>query len=103
LSVVAELENQDGQLRPGLFVQADLTIESGAQVLSVPASAVVTHEQESFVFVQEKIGTYRRVNVQIGRQTDEWVEVVSGLTTGDPVVVHGSFVLKSELLLEPEE
>ena len=103
VSIVAEMDNRDAMLRPGQFVQATLTVGSPAPVLAVPSTALVTHEHQSFVFVQEDAGTYRRVDVDIGRQSDDWIEIRSGLKVGESVVVNGAFLLKSELLLEPEE
>jgi cobalt-zinc-cadmium efflux system membrane fusion protein len=38
------------------------------------------------------------VDVEIGRQAGDSVEIVSGIEAGQQVVTHGSFLLKSELL-----
>ena len=46
---------------------------------------------------------FQRVDVDTGIETPDWVEVTRGLTEGAPVVDHGAFYLKSELLLEEEE
>lgn len=103
ISIVAEMENPDAILRPGLYVQATINLGSTTPILVVPAAAIVTHNQQSFVFVQAGDNTFRRVNVTAGRKTDDWVEIQKGLQAGDPVVIQGAFTLKSELLLEPEE
>jgi multidrug efflux pump subunit AcrA (membrane-fusion protein) len=71
-------------------------------VLAVPASAIVEHEQTRFVFVAEGLDTFRRVDVFTGLETPDWVEIKSGLDAGQNVVDAGTFALKSELLLERE-
>jgi hypothetical protein len=43
------------------------------------------------------------VDVKVGLETNEQIEIVSGLSAGDSVVDRGAFFLKSELLLEREE
>jgi cobalt-zinc-cadmium efflux system membrane fusion protein len=60
------------------------------------------HENSSFVFVADSAGSFHRVDVSIGIETPEWVEVSSGLKEGQKVVDQGAFALKSELLLERE-
>jgi len=101
--LVAELDNDDAHLKPGMFVWVDLPQGSVRQALAVPAAAVMRHEGEAFVFEPLTEGRYRRVGVTTGIDNGDLVEIVSGLQEGEPVVVAGAFVLKSELLLEKEE
>jgi cobalt-zinc-cadmium efflux system membrane fusion protein len=61
------------------------------------------HENRPFVFSPAGERHFRRVDVQIGLETSDYVEIKSGLAAGDPIVDRGAFFLKSELLLEREE
>jgi len=97
--LVAEIANAEGLLRPGLFVRVSLPFGAPKKVLSVPADAVVSHEGAKFVFVRTSRATFRRANVTTGLQTDERVEIASGIEAGTPVVVRGASNLKAELLL----
>jgi Cu(I)/Ag(I) efflux system membrane fusion protein len=72
-------------------------------VLAVPESAIVRHEGRVFVFVVEGNDKFVPRDVAIGPTIDSWVEIHSGLTEGDRIAVAGTFVLKSELLLEAVE
>lgn len=101
--LVATLENADGLLRPGQFVQVRLPLGEARQVLAVPESAIVEHDGQPFVFRREAAGRFRRADVKLGRTSENWTEIISGLVQNDPVVVRGAFYLKSELLLEGEE
>ncbi len=67
--------------------------------LAVPESAIVTHEGQAFVFVQESPATYRRINVTTGVKADGNVEILTGLKEGAILVTGGAFQLKSELLI----
>lgn len=101
--LVAEIDNTDGKFRPGMFAWVTIPYESADARLVVPAAAVVRHGEQPMVFLPAGERTYRRVNIQVGRETPEWIEVVAGLTAGQPVVTRGAFTLKSELLIEREE
>jgi multidrug efflux pump subunit AcrA (membrane-fusion protein) len=65
--------------------------------------AIMRHENQPFVFVPAGERTFRRVDIELGLEAGDDVEVVSGLNAGDQVVVKGAFYLKSELLLDREE
>ncbi len=97
--LVAEIANAEGLLRPGLFVRVSLPFGAAKKVLSVPADAIVSHEGAKFVFVCREPSKFQRVDVTTGLQTDERVEIVSGIEAGTPVVVRGASNLKAELLL----
>ncbi len=101
--LVADIDNSAGRFKPGMFVWVEVPISSGRQALVVPASAIVRHEDQPFVFVPAGENTFRRTDVQIGLETRDTVEILSGLKPGDKIVDRGVFVLKSELLLEAEE
>ena len=100
--LVATIENQDGFLRPGMFVRVTIPIGEPRVALSVKPESVVQHENKSFVFVNERDGTFKRVDVVTGQASDDWVEVTQGLEPGQSVVTDGAFLLKSELLLQGE-
>jgi multidrug efflux pump subunit AcrA (membrane-fusion protein) len=52
------------------------------------------------VFVEEKPGMFRRRPVQLGRQTRDEVEIASGLSDGEPVVVDGALLLLNAIDVE---
>jgi cobalt-zinc-cadmium efflux system membrane fusion protein len=100
--LVATIENSEGLLRPGMFVRVTIPIGKARKALSVKPESVVQHENQSFVFVDESGGTFKRVDVSTGQASDEWVEVTDGLQPGQLVVTQGAFLLKSEFLLQGE-
>ncbi len=101
--LIAEVENRDGLLRPGMFTQATIPTRDAIETLAVPSSAIVEHEGATFVFVPQGDREYQRLGIITGRRAGQFVEVVSGLSEGQQVVASDAFYLKSELLLEGEE
>ncbi|WP_336209796.1 efflux RND transporter periplasmic adaptor subunit [Nonomuraea sp. LPB2021202275-12-8] len=75
--------------KPGMSAVARLTVRESPDALAVPASAIVTSGRESVVWVAVN-GTAERRAVKLGAQGDAAVEVLSGLSAGDRVVVKGA-------------
>ena len=75
-----------GSLRPGLFARANIVINEQEQVLTVPTTTIVTFAGlEKVVTVQD--GKALEKVVTTGRRNAETVEILSGLTSGEPVVI----------------
>lgn len=103
LPLIAAVPNTDGLLKPGMFAWIELPIGTPQTSLAIPQTAVVKHENRSFVFVEEGPRRFLRKDIVTGIDTAEWIAVTHGLNPGDKVVDRGTFLLKSELLLEPED
>ena len=100
--LVATIANDNRLLRPGMFVRVALPIGEARETLAIKPEAVVQHENHQFVFVDLSGGKFKRVDVSTGEATKDWIEVTGGLSSGQRVVTHGAFLLKSELLLQGE-
>jgi RND family efflux transporter MFP subunit len=85
----ANVSNQDGQLRPGLFAEAELVLDPQATALVVPRSAVVQFAGTEKVW-KVVDGLAREQPVRVGRRAGDAVEISSGLAPGDVIVVDGS-------------
>ncbi len=103
--LVAILDNSKHEFKPGMFARIKIPAGNTTEELVVPPGALRTEDQHDFVFVEDEYEPrkFHRVDVKVGRHTPDWVTIASGLTPGQRVVVEGAFLLKSELLLEPEE
>jgi len=99
----ATLANPAGKLRPGMFVQAEVTLGPAASVVSLPASAISYAPYGDSVFVvadlQDQGGKhYRGVRqqfVKVGAGRGDQISVLSGLKPGDEVVTSGVFKLRN--------
>ncbi len=85
LIIEAEVDNQQGKLRPGSFAKAEIQTSSTADVVMVPADAIVTFAGIQKVFTV-KDGKAAETSVVVGRRSDDWV-VVEGLPANTPVVL----------------
>lgn len=100
MSIRVVLDNAEGVIRPGMFGTIALaTTSEEERVLSVPTSAVQSLGERTVVFVAgDEAGSFRARDVATGNQAHGLTEILTGLEDGEPVVVEGAFILKSELL-----
>ncbi|HEX5010132.1 MAG TPA: efflux RND transporter periplasmic adaptor subunit [Planctomycetota bacterium] len=95
--VRVELANPDGRLRPGLSGSAALPLEGAGEMLVVPAAAVQRHEDGWCVFQPAGEGRFTCRPIGRGRELGGQVEILSGVSEGETVVVDGAFLLRAEL------
>lgn len=101
LQLRLELPNPDGRLKPEMFATIRLFSESQPDRLAVPEAALQRDQGRTFVFVQRSPSEYELREVHIGESNGTFTSILGGLNEGEPVVTHGAFVLKSELLKKP--
>lgn len=97
--VRVELENADGVLKPGMFatIVPDTAAKTQARLpLAVPVSAVQRDGERDLAFVAKDTLRFEPRVLTLGKRGIDYVEVVSGLSEGEAVVVEGTFILKSE-------
>ncbi|MCP2202231.1 efflux RND transporter periplasmic adaptor subunit [Lentzea flava] len=84
--VTLTLTDPPAGLRPGQSASVEITISQASNVLAVPAAAVQTVNNQSTVQVLEN-GAETRKTVEVGVRGDQYVEIKSGLTAGEEVVL----------------
>lgn len=84
--VTLTLTQPPAGLRPGQSASVEVTVSSATNVLAVPAAAVQTVNGASSVQVMEN-GAETRKTVEIGVRGDQYVEIKSGLSAGEEVVL----------------
>ena len=85
LQIEADIAN-DGRLRPGGFVRAEIVVDENARAVMVPRNAVVTFAGIEKVFVAEKgKAVERRVVTGAGKGAE--IEVTKGINAGDVVIL----------------
>ena len=86
LLIEAEVPNAKGALSPGAFAKAEVVVEQDQRIVTVPAAALVVFAGvEKVLTVKDGKSEERRVTT--GRRLGERVEIVSGVTAGEPIIV----------------
>jgi membrane fusion protein (multidrug efflux system) len=102
VQVQATFANQDGRLRPGMFVQTQVILGASNPVVALPASAISYAPYGDSVFIVEDVKgpngqTYRGVRqqfVKLGGARGDQVAVITGVKPGEEVVTSGVFKLR---------
>lgn len=81
-------------LLPGMFARLKLFIETAENAIVIPSEALVSTPNGPGVFVFEKNKAVLRL-VKTGIETDNLVEIISGISTGDRVITAGNARLKN--------
>jgi RND family efflux transporter MFP subunit len=89
-------------LMPGLYADADLTLEHKDDIPCVPLQAVNHQGEQTSVFVVNADGELVERVVTLGIQTAADAEVLSGLRAGEEVVVSDRGGLKAGQRVHPE-
>ena len=94
--------NAEGDLRPGLFVTAEISTGEVDAPIAVKLSAIQTLKEKTVVFVEEG-DAFEAREVKLGARDSKHVEVLDGLKPGEKYVSDNSFILKAEIGKEEAE
>jgi len=90
-----DIPNPNLELRPGMYVNADLSVDLG-EGLTIPINAVVPTGSRNIVFLDKGHGNLQPCIVQLGSQVGDAYQVLGGLKEGDRVVASANFLIDAE-------
>jgi len=97
IPVRIDVSDRTGVLRPGMSATAAVPVgQTGNSILTVPVAAVQRVRNEWCVFLPKDPSTFEIRRIGRGRDLGGEVEVLSGLTASDTIVVDGAFLLKAQ-------
>jgi membrane fusion protein, copper/silver efflux system len=94
-----EMPNPRQMLKPDMFVNATIKVPL-ARGIVVPVTAVMDSGKRQVVWVETTPGVFEPRDVQVGERTDDLVQIISGLKTGEKVAVSGAYLIDSESQLK---
>lgn len=101
MPVELDVANRSGELAPGTFADVSWPVERPQPTLFVPASAVASTLDRTFV-VRIRDGKTEWVDVKTGVTSGKQVEVFGNLKDGDRVAVRGTDELKPGTAVSPK-
>lgn len=90
-----EVDNGEELLLPGVFVKADLVVNSAEEVIVIPRDIIMSRNRNQIVYVVEKGVATERI-ITTGLQNEENVEVKMGLLKGESIVNSGFETLRNQ-------
>ncbi|MGB9736128.1 MAG: efflux RND transporter periplasmic adaptor subunit [bacterium] len=83
-----DIPNPQHILKPGMFAKVHIVSKIHRNILAVPASCVMTQDDHKSLFVVSE-GVAKLVTVQPGIESDGMIEIKTGITPADEIVVQG--------------
>lgn len=90
-----EVDNSEEILLPGMFVKADLVVNSAEEVIVIPKDIILSRNRNQIVYVVEQ-GVASERTITTGLQSVENVEVKMGLLKGESIVNSGFETLRDQ-------
>ena len=90
------LDNTNNAWRPGMLIEADITIGTTEVPLAVSTNALQRFRDFDVVFA--KVGdTYEVRMLELGAKDNDFIEVIGGLVPGTVYVTDNSFLIKADI------
>ena len=105
VEVWVTLANDDGKLRANGAAQVTVSANSKNDAVVVPVSAVTletSNDLEGTVMVVDEQNVAHERKVTTGIRTADKIEIVTGVTAGETVVVEGNYALPDGTKVEPQ-
>jgi RND family efflux transporter MFP subunit len=102
MRVEVDVENRNLELVPGMYADASLALDQASHVVVAPLQAVDHTEKEARVLTVGRDGKLESRAVTLGLESDDRVEVKTGLADGDVVVVGSRAQLRPGTIVTPK-
>ncbi len=90
------LSNPAELLKPGMYATLFFDVRIGANVLSLPAEAVVMTGERNLVFAVGKDGALEPRDVVLGPRAGERLQILRGVAEGERVAASANFLVDAE-------
>jgi membrane fusion protein, copper/silver efflux system len=88
--------NNNSALKPGTYVKTKIQTEKTYNSIVLPRTAVLRTGKMDMVYVKKSENIFAPKEVVVGGEKDGKIIIISGINTGDEVVVSAGFLIDSE-------
>lgn len=101
IKVKARVNNETGQLRPGLFSKITILLGSEADALLIPEEAIIPNNGTFLVMRMDENNNVAMVPVTLGMRKKDQVQILTGLKADDIIVTAGHLKLRPGMPITP--
>lgn len=98
-----DCENRDGRLMPGMYTDTVLSMQSKKDVLTIPLESVVRNGSDATVLAVNSQNVLEERHVKLGIEDNARVEVISGLSPGERVVIGNRSQFRTGQRVQPKQ
>jgi RND family efflux transporter MFP subunit len=103
MQVEIDVPNPTYRLQPGMYADVNLRANAKVDALTIPVTAIVRSDDKTSVLVVDSQGRVQPRQVQLGVESPNRAEVVSGLKEGDRVIVGNLGSYQPGEVVRPKE
>ncbi|GBD90310.1 cation efflux system protein CusB precursor [bacterium BMS3Abin04] len=96
LKVRLNLPNKNGELKPGMFANVDITTKSDGVFPLVPEQAVLRSGKRNTVIISLGKGKFKPMQIELGEYANGYFQVLKGLSANTNIVTSAQFLIDSE-------
>ncbi|MBI5199544.1 MAG: efflux RND transporter periplasmic adaptor subunit [Nitrospirae bacterium] len=96
MKVRIELQNQNFRFMPTMYANVEIDAVVSPKTLAVPDTAIIDTGERQIAIVDKGDGRFEPRLVKVGARAEGYVEVLSGLRSGEKVVTSANFLIDSE-------
>jgi len=97
-----DCENRDGRLIPGMYTESEISLHQEPNALTLPLEAVVRNGSDATVLAVNSQNVLDERHIKLGVEDNARIEVLSGLSEGDRVVIGNRSQFHSGQKVQPK-
>src|SRR5215472_5624627 len=97
-----DCENRDGRLIPGMYTESEISLNQEPNALTLPLEGVVRNGDDATVLAVNSQNVLDECHIKLGLEDNARVEVLSGLSEGDRVVIGNRSQFHSGQKVQPK-
>ena len=97
MAVEVEIVNPDASLKPGMFSTIVFITDKKKDAAMIPDQVVISDEEGSFVYIINPDTSVTKKYVKTGMKMDNNIEILSGISKNDKIVVVGQTLVKDKM------
>jgi RND family efflux transporter MFP subunit len=97
-----DCENHDGRLIPGMYTESEISLHQKKNALTLPLEAVVRNGDDATVLAVDSKNVLQERHVKVGLEDNAHLEIVSGLSEGDRVVIGNRSQFRGGQKVQPK-
>jgi RND family efflux transporter MFP subunit len=98
-----DFDNRDGRLLPGMYTETQLVLREKKNALTIPLEGVARNGDDATVLAVSPQNTIEERHVRLGLEDDKHVEVLSGLTDGDRIIIGNRSEFRNGQRIYPKD
>jgi RND family efflux transporter MFP subunit len=96
-----QVPNPAGVLMPGMYAQVDLSVPRRDPPLAIPGDTLIIRSDGPQVAILTGEDTVHFARIQLGRDFGDHIEVLSGLSEGDRLIINPSDAVREGIKVKP--